>query len=387
MARSSRAATTLPAYRSVDNSPPPSYSSPEPQSRGSSVTSYSSQSSESSITSCSPTPSPSRYTNYTYHHLPDPSERSRETNESDPLLEDKATRRSSANRNIQTFIAGVLVGIFCLYFLLSCLTNDSKFLAPWRKSKLTSYWYNVVPEQTCHSIGAREYSATLANIPSDWDPLEACQSTALSVHGKRVMSPPACSVFTFDNSTAVEGRWIVDFDESECLPLWSPINAESCASYGVRPYHADIVYVPPGLDALASCRDTPLVIHEQSVRPTHCELLVKEDEALGRGPLVVARGHWNVEESSCAPKWVLNTDSQCFSYNKKKYTAVLTGIPEELDPIETCYEAPLPLFGSAPKPQSCDRDGDGRVIGTWYFGDAYCRPVLKAIQNYVSTVR
>ncbi|KAE9397642.1 hypothetical protein BT96DRAFT_976872 [Gymnopus androsaceus JB14] len=241
----------------------------------------------------------------------------------------------------------------------------------------------------CSAIGARQYTATLSNIPEDWDNVEACMKTSFYVHGKAVSTSPICTVTPALNSTTiVQGRWIVDFDESDCVPVWSAISSE-CSSYGMRTYQADI-HVPPGLDALASCKATPAIIQEKKLYP-ECELARQDDGTL------VAKGHWNIPDTSCAPQWVRVTPHACYTYDQKRYTAVLDKIPHEMDPLKTCFEAPLRIPGDTGllspvyywafgidrvrKPDSCGWDGGG-MVGTWYLEHSDCRPTLISMQRY-----
>ncbi|KAF9071476.1 hypothetical protein BDP27DRAFT_519571 [Rhodocollybia butyracea] len=307
---------------------------------------------------------------YSYHVFDVPD--SGEANERDPLLSNEQSRSTMGDNRSW---ANLVLIVLAIIIIPRCIP----LLFP--KSTLTSYWKNILPEETCDAVGARAYTATLASVLNDWDKIEACKMTEVIVHGLTVRKPPICSMSTLDGKTIVQGRWTVDFNESDCFPLWSSINPETCSSYGMRSYHANLGYVPPGLDALASCRDTPVIIHNQSVLPYQCELVRKHDKTSGQVNLV-AKGHWIVEESSCTPKWVsVKADSQCSAYDRKRYTAVLEGIPRELDPLETCYDAPLQLFNLSSKPVSCDWDKEGRATGIWYFGLPECRPVLKDIHD------
>jgi len=178
-----------------------------------------------------------------------------------------------------------------------------------------------------------------------------------------------------------KGHWNFR-DQSDCVPVWSFTDSD-CSSYGVRSYHADLS-VPPGLDTLASCKDTPAIIDEKRFYPDWCELVPKDDGTL------VAKGHWNIySEASCMPQWVSVSPHPCHTYNKKRYTAILEGIPWELDQLKTCYEAPLQHFrdtgisdlDSPRKPALCGWD-NGRVVGTWYVEHSDCRPVLHDMQQY-----
>ncbi|THU81859.1 hypothetical protein K435DRAFT_467254 [Dendrothele bispora CBS 962.96] len=81
----------------------------------------------------------------------------------------------------------------------------------------------------------------------------------------------------------------------------------------------------------------------------------------------------------------VNEDWQCHAYDKKKFTGFLKDIPEELDPLKTCYEAPLTFASNEQEfrkvPDECEWDWE-RMKGTWFVGAPNCRPVLKNIIDY-----
>ncbi|THU77308.1 hypothetical protein K435DRAFT_878023 [Dendrothele bispora CBS 962.96] len=109
-------------------------------------------------------------------------------------------------------------------------------------------------------------------------------------------------------TTVVQGKWMVDFDESDCIPMWSSITSEKCIGPGVRPYYADLAYVPPGLDKLSSCQATPAMIHGRETLPTRCELLLDrgrrghDEQGHDWNETLIARGEWDIEDG-CVPRW------------------------------------------------------------------------------------
>ncbi|KAF9071473.1 hypothetical protein BDP27DRAFT_519512 [Rhodocollybia butyracea] len=420
----------------------PSYWQSQHPPTGSPPPNYSAFETHSGRRDSTPGPSSSTHTHHhVHHHLPD-SRESREPNETEPLLSSDRQSGPSNVRNLALMFLPVSISLlYCLYIL---------FLVP--RNTPAPYWKDILRGETCNAVGAREYTATLANPPKS-NKLEACQRIRISLNGRTIRSAPLCSILTLNGTTIVQGSWILDFDESDCFPVWSPVSADACSSYGKRTYHADLD-VPPGLDALTSCRETPAIIHEQSVHPTQCELVRKHDGtsdlaakgywivedascapvwspisaegciSYGKRPYhadldvppgldaltscretpaiiqeqsvhptqcelvrkqdgtsdLAVKGHWIMEDASCTPRWVsVNADAQCAAYDKKRYTAILEGIPQELDPLQTCYEAPSQLFNMSRKPESCDWDEQGRVVGTWYFGVPECRPVLRRV--------
>ncbi|KAF5344600.1 hypothetical protein D9758_013886 [Tetrapyrgos nigripes] len=411
--------------------------------------------------------------NHTSHNTYDGLGRSRSANnftnvgpstpEATPLLRKPTNSDSSISREKEEMYARRWIGGIILILVVLHWRSLQNFF--FKKSDLTSFWVEVTPSETCHAVGVREYTATLVGIPEDWDPITACQATPFIVHGKAVEEKPSCSIVSAANDvggslTAVQGRFFVNFDESDCYPIWSTIHPDDCVVPGVRLYHAEIDYVPPGLDRLESCRGVPSVFHGRELHTSRCELVFKHGEG-GQNDSLVARGEWDVDfdEDGCLPSWAplvtqqcvsygtrayyadlvvprgleniaptlcssspavihthtvlptyceqlgeasfrghwtidfsessceavwmsVNPDWQCHAYDKKRYTAILERIPEELDPLKTCYEAPLSLFGVQRTPELCDRDDQGRVVGSWFVGGPECRPVLFDIRDY-----
>ncbi|KAE9387221.1 hypothetical protein BT96DRAFT_492088, partial [Gymnopus androsaceus JB14] len=105
---------------------------------------------------------------------------------------------------------------------------------------------------------------------------------------------------------------------------------------------------------------------------------------------------WNISDTSCAPQWVRVAPHSCYTYDQKRYTAVLDKIPHEMDPLKTCFEAPLQFFrDTSPlsrvyqafsintfhKPDSRGWDED-QMVGTWYLEHSDCWPTLISMQRY-----
>ncbi|KAE9392221.1 hypothetical protein BT96DRAFT_1023687 [Gymnopus androsaceus JB14] len=464
---------------------------------------------------------------------------SREAGERSPLLSKQLPESSRSSNRWVLKDSNLLVFAVPVLFVFAVLLFITSFQSPpIMKSKLTSFWVDITPDPMCSTIGARQYTATLSNVPEDWDNVEACMKTSFYVHGKVVSTSPICTVASALNSTTiVQGRWTIDFDQSDCVPVWSAISS-NCSSYGVRTYQADLhvppgldtsssckatpaiiqerklypecelarqddgsfvakghwnffdqsecvpvwsaisshcssygvrtyqadLHVPPGLDALSSCKATPAIIQEKKLYP-ECELARQDDgtfiakghwnisdqsecvpvwsaisshcssygvrtyqadlhvppgldtlssckatPAIIQGKslhpkcelaqqddgTLVAKGHWNISDTSCAPQWVRVTPHSCYTYDQKRYTAVLNKIPHEMDPLKTCFEAPLQFFmDTSPlsrvyrafsintfhKPNSCGWDRDS-MIGTWYLEHSDCRPTLISMQRY-----
>ncbi|KAF5344608.1 hypothetical protein D9758_013890 [Tetrapyrgos nigripes] len=319
----------------------------------------------SSNSSASPSSSASHHhhsyfhTSHNTHNEPGRSSpASASTSETTPLLKKPSrshffTRQGKGNLfSYLVIILATLLG--ALFFVLSRSTFMHQNPNP--RSRLTSFWVDVIPSD-CHSIGTREYTATLAGIPKDWDLVTACQMTPLVVHGKVVQSEPSCSlVAKSSGSIVVMGRWLVDFDESDCHPIWSNLYADDCVANGTRSYHAEMDYVPSGMDRLASCREAPNVIHGRSLFPSRCAVVLKRGEGSLNNSLI-ARGEWDVDfnEDGCIPSWGPLISQQCVSHNTRLYLADLI-VPPGLEGIAStlCAHTPATIRGRRVFPNRCE---------------------------------
>ncbi|KAF7344412.1 hypothetical protein MSAN_01922400 [Mycena sanguinolenta] len=75
-------------------------------------------------------------------------------------------------------------------------------------------WDGLRGDQRCLQHGMRRYTAQLANVPREYDPVKACTETAIEIHGVKIPSPDRCE----DRGCAgVFGHWIVNYSEPACV--------------------------------------------------------------------------------------------------------------------------------------------------------------------------
>jgi hypothetical protein len=128
-----------------------------------------------------------------------------------------------------------------------------------------------------------------------------------------------CAVFTLlifllVLPTMVFGLRVAFFQTSLQLQWDTPKGKAHCTSYGTREYTARLWNVPIIYDRLWACRETPIVIHNVTLkRPIYCKDLVR-GKLLSRRPKLISShqglgdgviGHWLVDfdEPECMPHW------------------------------------------------------------------------------------
>ncbi|KAG7085994.1 hypothetical protein E1B28_003517 [Marasmius oreades] len=258
-------------------------------------------------------------------------------------------------------------------------------------------WINLTPSPECTSIGARTYTGILSYMPEGYHPYVFCSFIPVTIHGRKIPRPLSCYSEPFEREvdspprnvthTITRGKWLVDFGEGSCIPTWDPLPSgvpnptpdPGCHSYRIRGYTAfmSLSRIPPGLDPLHSCRNTPAVINGHRVLPEQCQL-----EQISNGEILRAR--FMVEEPSCTPVWTdVRPDYQCARYGVKRFYGSLAGI-KELDGLKVCREVPYAFFGKEMrKPDSCERDGSGGIRGIWEidFNVPECHPILRDLRD------
>ncbi|KIJ14808.1 hypothetical protein PAXINDRAFT_169494 [Paxillus involutus ATCC 200175] len=96
--------------------------------------------------------------------------------------------------------------------------------------RLNMVWVDVEPHG-CISYSTREYTARLANVPSDYNRrVEACKATPLVVHGQSYL-PHTCE----DNGPdSVIATWHVNQSQPDCVTFWTDYKDKGCTSVGSR---------------------------------------------------------------------------------------------------------------------------------------------------------
>ncbi|KAJ7207739.1 hypothetical protein C8J57DRAFT_1319649 [Mycena rebaudengoi] len=151
------------------------------------------------------------------------------------------------------------------------------------------YWEDLRAEQRCLRYGARRYSARVANVPREYDPVQACKETAVEIHGVEILSPTQCED---KGCGGVFGHWTVDYLEPTCKPHFDDFNDKGCTSPGSGRRHIEsrLWNLQSGDDWSDMCSTTPATfrgLHFDS--PEICE----------NWGIRGVWGYWNIEDPAC----------------------------------------------------------------------------------------
>jgi len=162
-------------------------------------------------------------------------------------------------------------------------------------------WGSFSPRQ-CTSVGHRQYSSRLENVPPGVDWEAACQATQATVNGTKFENKRCKKVQV--GPVAVEMWGEVDVPDDSCRPKLGALvktggflqEGATCSGPMTRSYPAQ-VQVPDGLDWLEACWTVAAdVAGVHFAKPSRCE---------PKGPLAVG-GMWayfDVSDASCIVDW------------------------------------------------------------------------------------
>jgi hypothetical protein len=54
------------------------------------------------------------------------------------------------------------------------------------------YWEDLGADQHCLRYSTRQYTARVANVPRQYDPVQACKETAIEINGVKILNPVQC---------------------------------------------------------------------------------------------------------------------------------------------------------------------------------------------------
>jgi hypothetical protein len=150
-------------------------------------------------------------------------------------------------------------------------------------------WDGLKGDQRCLQHGMRRYTAQLANVPREYDPVKACTETAIEIHGLKIPRPNQCE----DRGCAgVFGHWIVSHSEPACATHFDTFKDKGCTSPGSgrRRIESHLENLQNGDDWRDMCSTTPADFrHLHFDGPDVCEYWGKYG----------VWGIWAIEDAGC----------------------------------------------------------------------------------------
>ncbi|KAK7044507.1 hypothetical protein R3P38DRAFT_2879177 [Favolaschia claudopus] len=149
-------------------------------------------------------------------------------------------------------------------------------------------WEDLKGNQGCLQYRTKRYTARLANVPREYDPVKACTETSVEIHGVKIPSPHQCE----DRGCGgVFGHWIVD-SEPTCTTHFDHFNDKGCMTAGSRRrrFESHLENLQSGDNWRDMCSTTPANFRNMHFGgPDTCEDWGKYG----------IWGLWNVEDENC----------------------------------------------------------------------------------------
>ncbi|KAJ7203513.1 hypothetical protein GGX14DRAFT_461393 [Mycena pura] len=93
--------------------------------------------------------------------------------------------------------------------------------------RATFYWEDLRADQHCLRYSTRQYTARVANVPRQYDPVQACKETAIEINGLKIHSPVQCE----DRGCGgVIGHWMAG--DPSCVTYFDGFADKGCTGPG-----------------------------------------------------------------------------------------------------------------------------------------------------------
>ncbi|KAF8646389.1 hypothetical protein AX16_007255 [Volvariella volvacea WC 439] len=150
-------------------------------------------------------------------------------------------------------------------------------------------WEEPKPSERCWAYGRRVYTARLWDIPAGLDRPQACRLARVEIQGITFDKPDHCE----DKGPwdGIIGHWIVDTQESACLPTWSGLQDQGCIGNRTnkRRFKSRLQGIQNSEGWKRLCMTAPATINGTEVMPNYCE-----DKGIWG-----IHGFWEFEDISC----------------------------------------------------------------------------------------
>ncbi|KAJ7185369.1 hypothetical protein C8R46DRAFT_1060268, partial [Mycena filopes] len=150
-------------------------------------------------------------------------------------------------------------------------------------------WEDLRGDEHCWEHGTRRYTARIANVPREYDPVGACAETAVEIHGIRIPGSNQCED---RGCNGVIGSWLVNHSEPVCATHFDNFKDKGCTSpgSGKRRIESHLENLHPGDDWPRMCSTTPANFrHLHFDSPGVCENWGKYG----------IWGIWEIEDDQC----------------------------------------------------------------------------------------
>ncbi|HEV2991883.1 MAG TPA: phosphatidylserine/phosphatidylglycerophosphate/cardiolipin synthase family protein [Candidatus Angelobacter sp.] len=192
--------------------------------------------------------------------------------------------------------------------------------------------WGAFKQDACKSMGIRQFSSQLQNIPPGISWENACASTSATVAGQAFSAPTRC------RNTGLGGEWgEFDVPDQSCMPAWGAFKRDACKSVGIRQFSSQLQNIPPGISWESACASTSATVAGQAFNaPTRCKNLGLGGEW----------GEFDVKDTSC-PSWGAFKQDDCSGLKKRQFSAILQDIPAGLSWEAACAQTPATVRGTS----------------------------------------
>ncbi|KAJ7795904.1 hypothetical protein B0H14DRAFT_3495369 [Mycena olivaceomarginata] len=149
------------------------------------------------------------------------------------------------------------------------------------------YWEDLGADQHCLRYSTRQYTARVANVPRQYDPVQACKETAIEINGVKILNPVQCED---RGCSGVIGHWMVA--DPSCVTHFDGFADKGCTGPGSgrRLIESRLWNLQGGDDWRDMCSTTPA-----DFRGLHFE----GPDSCENWGIRGVWGTWNIEDREC----------------------------------------------------------------------------------------
>ncbi|KAJ7739494.1 hypothetical protein B0H14DRAFT_2990811 [Mycena olivaceomarginata] len=135
-----------------------------------------------------------------------------------------------------------------------------------------------------------QYTARVANVPRQYDPVQACKETAIEINGVKILNPAQCED---RGCSGVIGHWMVP--DPSCVTHFDGFADKGCTGPGSgrRLIESRLWNLQGGDDWRDMCSTTPAGF------PRNCPSVRKNELIIRVQGIRGVWGTWNIEDREC----------------------------------------------------------------------------------------